>query len=479
MMSYQDVITRKEEILKKSTGFDYSRFRQGNLAFDYEAMMGAIGYSLSDVRSIQRTLHVGNTPLLELKNMTALVRKFAAKGKGARIFLMDEAANPSGSFKDRRASLSVYEAKKRGFAGVVAATSGNYGAAVACQAAQQGLGCIICQEMFDSRGLKQPEIVEKARKCEDLGAEVIQLSVGPELFYYLLCVLGQTGYYNASLYTPLSVAGIETLGSEIAQQMRQQYGCAPTAVVVTHAGGGNVTGTARGLIKSGCTDTKIIAASINLEGLHMASDNDFNRKSCTTGHTGFGVPFATWPDRCDVPFNAARSLRYMDRYVTVSQGEVFYATEALCCIEGMERGPAGNTSLAAGLPLAAQMDSDETIVVQETEYTGAGKHHRSQLTFARQNGIEVRIGDPADDLPGNCIVIPERFDQLHVKEIDLKKLRRSYVCNAVKITDKDLQDLDIDFIAEDIKTSRKYVTDVLNEIGFLMSHPKKEKFDDN
>ena len=46
-----------------------------------------------------------------------------------------KAANPSGSFKDRRASVSVYDAKKRGYKGVAAATSGNYGAAVASQAA--------------------------------------------------------------------------------------------------------------------------------------------------------------------------------------------------------------------------------------------------------------------------------------------------------------------------------------------------------
>ena len=73
----------------------------------------------------------------------------------------------------------------------------------------------------------------------------------------------------------------------------------------------------------------------------MASDTDFNRKSFTTGHTGFGVPFLTNPDRVDVPRSAARALRYLDRYVTVTQGEVFYVTEALAQVEGLERGPAG------------------------------------------------------------------------------------------------------------------------------------------
>ena len=110
------------------------------------------------------------------------------KNKGARIFIKDEASNPSGSFKARRASISVHHAKKLGYKGVIAATSGNYGAAVASQASMHGLKCIIVQECYDSSGKGQPEIIEKARKCEAYGAEVIQLTVGPELFYTFLQV---------------------------------------------------------------------------------------------------------------------------------------------------------------------------------------------------------------------------------------------------------------------------------------------------
>lgn len=464
-MNYSQIMARREEILRKSSTVDYAQFRRGKLAFDYEAMMAAVGYSLDEVRGIQRAAHVGGTPLLELKNLTALVRRHCPAGKGARIFLKDEAANPSGSFKDRRASLSVHEARKRGFPGVAAATSGNYGAAVAGQAAAANLRCIVVQEVFDSRGVGQPEIVEKGRKCEALGAEVLQLSVGPELFAMLLAVLDETGFFNASLYTPLSVAGIETLGAEVAEGVRAAAGRDPDAVIVTHAGGGNVTGTARGLRKLGATGTRIVAASIDIEGLHMASDRAFNRKSCTTGHTGFGVPFASWPDRSDVPLNAARSLRYMDRYVSVTQGQVFWATEALACLEGLERGPAGNTSLAAALVLAAEMPADQTIVIQESEYTGAGKHPTAQLSFARANGIEVRLGNPADEVPGKSIVIPERFEQLRVREMDLDKLRRSYVKNAVKHAGADLAAVDIDFIAEDIRATRAFVKETIGPIG--------------
>ena len=307
-------------------------------------------------------------------------------GHGARIFIKDEACNPSGSFKARRAANSVYHAKKLGFKGVVTATSGNYGAA-ASQAAMAGLKCIVVQECYDSKGVGQPEIVEKARTCEALGAEVVQLSVGPELFYKFLLLLEETGYFNASLYTPFGIAGVETLGYEISMQFREKFNKDPDAVVVTNAGGGNLTGTARGLLKAGAS-TRVIGASVDLR-LHMASDAMFNRKSFTTGHTGFGVPFSVWPDRSDVPRSAARPLRYMERYVTVSQGSVFYMTEALASLEGLEKGPAGNTSLAAAFALAQEMKEDELIVVQETEYTGAGKHVQPQLSFAKDNGIEV------------------------------------------------------------------------------------------
>ncbi|NLZ27031.1 MAG: PLP-dependent lyase/thiolase [Chloroflexi bacterium] len=451
-------MARSNEIMKASVGMDYDDYISSPIAFDYERMMRDTGYSHEEIVKIQAETKVGNTPLFELKRLTDAVRKISEPGKGARILLKDEAANASGSFKARRAALSVFEAAKKGFKGVVAATSGNYGAAVASQANQRGLKCIVIQEVYDSRGVGQPEIIEKGRKCEAYGAEVIKLTVGPELFYIHLLTLEQTGFFNASLYTPFGIRGVETLGSEIVEQVRARYGQDPDAVIITQAGGGNLTGTARGILAAGATDTRIVACSVDLSGLHMASDTDFNKKSFTTGHTGFGVPFATWPDRADVPRNAARSLRYMDEYQLVTQGEVFYVTELLTKLEGIERGPAGNTSLTAAVAMARQMDRDQIVVVQETEYTGAGKHHNSQLSFARENGIKVYVGDPAENVPGKTIVLPERLDQVRGKAQDMESLRHSYLRNAAKrLPVEAWTDEDIAFLAADIKSTPDWV----------------------
>ncbi len=468
-MSYAAVMSRRNEIMKKSVGVDYDAYEDLGIGFDYEKMMQDVPYSFEEIKEIQNQNGVGNTPLKELKNITALVRKLAPEGKGARIFIKDEALNDSGSFKARRAAISCYHAKKLGYKGVMAATSGNYGAAVASQAAKYGLKCIIVQECFDSREIGQPEIIEKARKCEAFGAEVVQLTVGPELFYAYLKLLEETGYFNASLYTPFGIFGIETLGYELVKQCEMQIGKTPDVVVCTNAGGGNLTGTARGIKRATDKSVQIIGASVNLKGLHMASDYQFNRKSFTTGHTGFGIPFATNPDRSDVPRSAARPLRYMDRYVTVNQGEVFFITETLTILEGIERGPAGNTSLAAAFSIAQELDEDKIVVVQETEYTGAGKHHSAQLSFAKENGIIVKFGNPCDEIPGENIIIPQHPNQIKVQNIDLIKVKKSCIKNHCQNNNGNpLTENDILFLMAEIKEDRTFVYEYLNELGIMI-----------
>jgi len=460
--SYQAVMKRKNQIMRASVGIDYDQYEFDYIGFDYEKMLSDSGYSLQEIRDIQSQNGVGNTPLKECKNLSKLARKYAKPGYGARIFIKDEALNDSGSFKARRASISCYHAKRMGYKGVIAATSGNYGAAVASQAAKYGLKCIIVQECFDSKGIGQPEIIEKARACEAYGAEVVQLSVGPELFYQFLLLLEETGYFNASLYTPYSIKGIESLGVEIVEDCLKQTGKTPDMVVVTNAGGGNLTGTARGIKQATNNHVDIVGASVNLKGLHMASDIDFNKKSFTTGHTGFGIPFIMNPDRSDVPRSAARALRYIDRYVTVNQGEVFFITESLAALEGIERGPAGNTSLAAAFSLAQELQEDKIIVVQETEYTSAGKHHQAQLAFARENGITITFGHPKDEIPGKSIIFPKDISLIKAVDIDLNTIKEKYVVNHINHHNI-ISKRDMIFLAEETNQSVDEIKQIIKQ----------------
>ena len=154
----------------------------------------------------------------------------------------------------------------------------------------------------------------------------------------------------------------------------------------------------------------------------------------------------------------------MDRYVTLAQGEVFYMTELLAQLEGLERGPAGNVSLAAAFSLAQEMDKDQIIVVQETEYTGAGKHIQPQLSFARQNGIEIKFGNPEEEVPGKNIILPAEPSLLKAKDVDLDKLKVSLVKNYIKDI-KDLTDNDINFLIAETKSNKEYIDSILETIG--------------
>jgi hypothetical protein len=104
------------------------------------------------------------------------------------------------------------------------------------------------------------------------------------------------------------------------------------------------------------------------------------------------------------------------------------------------------------------MDRDQVVVVQETEYTGAGKHHNRQLSFARENGIEVRVGDPAENVPGKTIVLPASLEMVRGRVQDMDKLRLSYLKNAAKQHPVERwSDGDVAFLAADVKKDAAWV----------------------
>ena len=102
---YQSVMGRSNEIQKEALGLDYSDFETSPISFDYDALMKSTGYTLDEIERIQGLHGVGNTPLLELRNITKLARKYAKPGYGAR---MNPATHPALLRTDvRRAQLRM------------------------------------------------------------------------------------------------------------------------------------------------------------------------------------------------------------------------------------------------------------------------------------------------------------------------------------------------------------------------------------
>ena len=104
------------------------------------------------------------------------------------------------------------------------------------------------------------------------------------------------------------------------------------------------------------------------------------------------------------------------------------------------------------------------IVVQETEYTGAGKHPTAQLTFARELGVEVRRG-PSESDPGRSIVIPAPRRSSRSR-IDLDQIRRSFLSRVVgEAGASSLSSGEVEFLAAEVKRPPGAVAALLAESG--------------
>jgi hypothetical protein len=122
--------------------------------------------------------------------------------------------------------------------------------------------------------------------------------------------------------------------------------------------------------------------------------------------------------------------------------------------------------LTAAIDIARHMDQDQIVVVQETEYTGAGKHPTAQLTFAKQNQVQVRRGDPKENKPGEVIVIPEHLRQIRAVEVPMEKLRKSYLKNIIKeLNGREPSQAEWQYLAEELNTDVARVKELIKNVN--------------
>ena len=146
----------------------------------------------------------------------------------SRLYIKDEAPNPTGSFKARGLSAAVTCARARGAKKLAIPTAGNAGGALAAYAAACGLPAIV----FMPRDTPWAFVAE----CRSCGAEV-------ELVDGLISDCGRLvgerkkaeGWFEVStLKEPYRIEGKKTLGYELAEQM----GWSLPDVVIYPTGGG-------------------------------------------------------------------------------------------------------------------------------------------------------------------------------------------------------------------------------------------------
>lgn len=190
--------------------------------------------------------HVRTTPLEQS-------RVLAADSNGGQVWLKLENLQLTGSFKLRGATNRIRSLdQNERTRGIVAASSGNHGAAVSCAAAAIGSRATVfvpegaAASKLETIRAWGGEVRTHGNDCVMAEAEARRYAT----------VNGMT--YVSPYNDPLVVAGQGTLAVEIARQLPD--GAALDAVFVTLGGGGLISGVG-GYLKIVWPDVKVVACS--------------------------------------------------------------------------------------------------------------------------------------------------------------------------------------------------------------------------
>ncbi|SNY04779.1 threonine synthase [Paractinoplanes atraurantiacus] len=171
------------------------------------------------------TLDPGLTPLVSAPALAAAV------GLRAPLYVKDDSANPTHSFKDRVVSVALTAARGLGFTRFACASTGNLANSVAAHAARAGAPSIV----FIPHDLEQGKIITTAV----YGGELVAIEGSYDDVNRLCGELVETDEFEDTAFVnvnvrPFYAEGSKTLGYEVAEQLGWRI---PAQVVIPMASG--------------------------------------------------------------------------------------------------------------------------------------------------------------------------------------------------------------------------------------------------
>ncbi|MBN1878608.1 pyridoxal-phosphate dependent enzyme [bacterium] len=147
------------------------------------------------------------------------------------VWFKHEYQQPSGSFKDRGATVLITMARHLGVDRIVADSSGNAGAAVAAYSARAGIACRIFVPASTSEG--------KLRQIMAYGADLERVPGTREETAAAAVKEAETAFYASHYRHPLLLHGVKTMAFELWEQMGHTV---PGTVVVPVGNGSLILG---------------------------------------------------------------------------------------------------------------------------------------------------------------------------------------------------------------------------------------------
>lgn len=276
----------------------------------------------------------GDTPLVPLVNWNKT---------SSRIYVKMETANPTGTYKDRPASVSVSRARELGAKGVIVASDGNAAPAVAAYAARAGLPCVVFMPGDTPR--------ERLQQTAAYGANILLLDGDINDCLDRAKDAGVfLNFHNCSTtvsLNPYQVEGDKTIAYEIVDQL----GFCPDWITVPIGGGSLLSGIVKGLKEM--REAGKIARLPKLLAVQAEACAPFVRAfESNTPIVRERNPLPTCALTITVPYppdglQAMEALHAVDGAVAaVSEEELLRTVELLASTQGLLAEPSGAASLA-------------------------------------------------------------------------------------------------------------------------------------
>jgi threonine synthase len=379
------------------------------VAYDYDAVAAAvsresIGAGPLSLWRYRDLLPVADAAPVSLgAGWTPLVRadRLAAELGLGELWIKDDTANPTGSFKDRVVSVALTKARQLGYKVAACASTGNLANSVAAHAARAGMASVV---LF-------PSDLERAKVAMTAvyGGTVVAVDGTYDDVNRLCAELASEhpswAFVNVNLRTYYA-EGSKTLAFEIAEQLGWQ---APDHVVVPVASGSQLTKVAKGFDELGRVGLLDEVPEVRISGAQA------------DGCSPVATAFAAGADaiRPVKPKTIAKSLsignpadgwyaleavrRSGGAVGAVSDEEILDAIGLLARTEGIFAETAGGVTIATLAKLAASgvVRRDERVVALVTGHglktvEALGSRAGPTVTIApRLDAFEAAVEDPA------------------------------------------------------------------------------------
>jgi threonine synthase len=146
--------------------------------------------------------------------------------KGRSVLVKQDHVSPTGSFKDRGASVLVSKARELGISEVVEDSSGNAGSALAAYCARAGIGCTI----FVPEAARPVKLAQIAA----YGGRIKKIAGDRHAVDAAALEAAKAVYYASHCWNPFFLQGTKTFAYEICEQLGWQ---APDTVILPAGNG--------------------------------------------------------------------------------------------------------------------------------------------------------------------------------------------------------------------------------------------------